>query len=123
MVGRSDHSRPRRFRVDGDIDQKARLLAAGLAFLNQLDDAAGRRPPRLPGAPHRRAADRLAVHVVSERGMVERIVGLDQDDRKADRLIGGGPHADGRSEEHTSELQSLMRSSYAVFCLKTKKWN
>src|SRR3546814_1074166 len=26
-----------------------------------------------------------------------------------------------RSEEHTSELQSLMRSSYAVFCLKTKK--
>src|SRR3546814_1686303 len=28
----------------------------------------------------------------------------------------GGP----RSEEHTSELQSLMRISYAVFCLKTK---
>src|SRR3546814_3005504 len=27
----------------------------------------------------------------------------------------------GRSEEHTSELQSLMRSSYAVFCLKKKK--
>src|SRR3546814_2266528 len=26
-----------------------------------------------------------------------------------------------RSEEHTSELQSLMRTSYAVFCLKTKK--
>src|SRR3546814_2985346 len=29
------------------------------------------------------------------------------------------PHA--RSEEHTSELQSLMRISYAVFCLKKKK--
>src|SRR3546814_3651715 len=28
---------------------------------------------------------------------------------------------DGRSEERTSELQSLMRSSYAVFCLKKKK--
>src|SRR3546814_9832885 len=28
---------------------------------------------------------------------------------------------DARSEEHTSELQSLMRSSYAVFCLKKKK--
>src|SRR3546814_3727938 len=27
----------------------------------------------------------------------------------------------GKSEEHTSELQSLMRISYAVFCLKTKK--
>src|SRR3546814_4657838 len=32
--------------------------------------------------------------------------------------------ADGlRSEEHTSELQSLMRISYAVFCLKKKKIN
>src|SRR3546814_3944014 len=29
--------------------------------------------------------------------------------------------ATGRSEEHTSELQSLMRISYAVFCLKTKR--
>src|SRR3546814_3289943 len=32
-----------------------------------------------------------------------------------DRMIGG------RSEEHTSELQSLMRISYAVFCLKKNK--
>src|SRR3546814_7607330 len=31
--------------------------------------------------------------------------------------------AAGRSEEHTSELQSLMRISYAVFCLKKKKKN
>src|SRR3546814_6834209 len=41
-----------------------------------------------------------------------------------------GPLGDGRienarmrSEEHTSELQSLMRISYAVFCLKKKKQN
>src|SRR3546814_7963849 len=33
--------------------------------------------------------------------------------------IGGGSLE--RSEEHTSELQSLMRISYAVFCLKKKK--
>src|SRR3546814_2861280 len=32
----------------------------------------------------------------------------------------GDPEHD-RSEEHTSELQSLMRTSYAVFCLKKKK--
>src|SRR3546814_2516082 len=32
-----------------------------------------------------------------------------------------GPEEQGRSEEHTSELQSLMRISYAVFCLKKKK--
>src|SRR3546814_12186003 len=31
-----------------------------------------------------------------------------------------GTGGDGRSEEHTSELQSLMRISYAVFCLKKK---
>src|SRR3546814_13830413 len=31
------------------------------------------------------------------------------------------PHHHQRSEEHTSELQSLMRISYAVFCLKKKK--
>src|SRR3546814_1178949 len=32
-----------------------------------------------------------------------------------------GYHRHPRSEEHTSELQSLMRISYAVFCLKKKK--
>src|SRR3546814_1578555 len=32
-------------------------------------------------------------------------------------------HFNSRSEEHTSELQSLMRNSYAVFCLKKKKMN
>src|SRR3546814_9207608 len=31
------------------------------------------------------------------------------------------PQSGSRSEEHTSELQSLMRISYAVFCLKKKK--
>src|SRR3546814_10418135 len=35
------------------------------------------------------------------------------------RIAGPRAHA-GRSEEHTSELQSLMRISYAVFCLKKK---
>src|SRR3546814_6180829 len=43
-----------------------------------------------------------------ERGGVARI-GLRRDQRRE------------RSEEHTYEPQSLMRSSYAVFCLKTKK--
>src|SRR3546814_4717200 len=37
-------------------------------------------------------------------------------------VVGGEEHA-ARSEEHTSELQSLMRISYAVFCLKKKKTN
>src|SRR3546814_4338556 len=39
----------------------------------------------------------------------------------AERPLGRPRSAAGRSEEHTSELQSLMRISYAVFCLKKKK--
>src|SRR3546814_4402980 len=46
-------------------------------------------------------------------------------DRERDRLLRawhrlGACYARLRSEEHTSELQSLMRISYAVFCLKKK---
>src|SRR3546814_8947263 len=39
-------------------------------------------------------------------------------ERREERTTEGGPDAAGRSEEHTSELQSLMRISSAVFCLK-----
>src|SRR3546814_4684449 len=44
---------------------------------------------------------------------------LQRDDRR--NLHGPAWAVDFRSEEHTSELQSLMRISYAVFCLKKKK--
>src|SRR3546814_2083700 len=51
--------------------------------------------------------------------------GLDDDEVIAQRLEEGDAVLEhdvggGRSEEHTSELQSLMRISYAVFCLKKK---
>src|SRR3546814_5728817 len=45
---------------------------------------------------------------------------------RAQQFIEQGDHywnSGMRSEEHTSELQSLMRISYAVFCLKKKKYN
>src|SRR3546814_10751059 len=49
------------------------------------------------------------------------------DQSRPDRVDWPLPHAPAsarsRSEEHTSELQSLMRISYAVFCLKKKKNN
>src|SRR3546814_17997946 len=41
--------------------------------------------------------------------------------RKPHLAAAGQPRFQGRSEEHTSELQSLMRISYAVFCLKKKR--
>src|SRR3546814_10357405 len=64
-------------------------------------------------------------------------IGIDRCDRQTHDQIGPGrtpdEHADDRrrddrqigerSEEHTSELQSLMRISYAVFCLKKKTKN
>src|SRR3546814_7965489 len=71
-------------------------------------------------------------HSDAKRGEIQR--GADQVAIGIDFDVAGGPaHArDGdlgkggcgrnlRSEEHTSELQSLMRISYAVFCLKKKK--
>src|SRR3546814_10150065 len=39
------------------------------------------------------------------------------------RSAGGGSCRSGRTEEHTSELTSLMRSSYAVFCMNKKQQN
>src|SRR3546814_13446583 len=48
---------------------------------------------------------------VEQRAQVE--PGAADEDRQPPRVV--------RSEEHTSELQSLMRISYAVFCLKKKK--
>src|SRR3546814_5901806 len=61
---------------------------------------------------------------VSRRG--HRLSGPAADRRSAlgrDRALPASPVAPKRSEEHTSELQSLMSISYAVFCYKKKKTN
>src|SRR3546814_7702749 len=56
------------------------------------------------------------------------VLRLDHDLRSRRRMVfntagGNSVLLDMRSEEHTSELQSLMRTSYAVFCLNKKKNN
>src|SRR3546814_9840892 len=63
---------------------------------------------------------------LSERGLIESRVGREDRRQRLLRLTPEGATLEAelfeaRSEEHTSELQSLMRSSYAVFCLKKKK--
>src|SRR3546814_1292687 len=67
------------------------------------------RTTRKPSAPSRRSGNRSSRDV---RPHDERYDGLYRRSEAA-----------ARSEEHTSELQSLMRISYAVFCLKKKKDN
>src|SRR3546814_6997119 len=69
---------------------------------------------QFPLPDHPRSLEGLAsLSVPTER--VQRITAV----AKVRREIG----MSARSEEHTSELQSLMRSSYAVFCLKKKRRN
>src|SRR3546814_10867370 len=78
-------------------------------------DGRGRRRGR-PGEPRRRAGcgpGRAPRTAARDRGAGGTGAGHD-------RRIPGPRH---RSEEHTSELQSLMRISYAVFCLKKKNKN
>src|SRR3546814_7590572 len=55
----------------------------------------------------------------------DRVGCVHMDDRhgRCRRRSADSAHRGSRSEEHTSELQSLMRISYAVFCLKKKKDN
>src|SRR3546814_1291864 len=61
-------------------------------------------------------ADVAFLDQVAERQAVAVVAARDVHDEAQVRM-----HQLARSEEHTSELQSLMRNSYAVFCLKKKK--
>src|SRR3546814_4592824 len=69
----------------------------------------------------KRQADANEVHVAIPSHLIDNNVGLVTKGRR-ERRTGGHHHCnqEWRSEEHTSELQSLMRISYAVFCLKKK---
>src|SRR3546814_1313149 len=85
------------------------LVPVDLVLRQQLAQLRGR------GALHRLLVDarqrRLAQGICRQHGQVEaQVLGAEDPDREV--VL--------RSEEHTSELQSLMRISYAVFCLKKK---
>src|SRR3546814_6207008 len=96
--------------VDGVVERRQRI--ADIVVETALDRIAGR--DQDPARIHRRAAAEERRHAAQ--------VGVHL--RAVDRLQAAGRDRTGgevRSEEHTSELQSLMRRSYAVFCLKKKK--
>src|SRR3546814_4203811 len=82
----------------------------------------GKRPDRVARADQRQHRLAAVAHDTVGQHRLILDVGID-----AEALVAGpritwevGGSQD-RSEEHTSELQSLMRISYAVFCLKKKK--
>src|SRR3546814_1485628 len=92
-----------------DILQRAQI-AVGMIER----DAAVRRHRRGRGGGRAAAAERRDLREigVGQRGVVAQYGGAEQ------RVLELADIARPRSEEHTSELQSLMRISYAVFCLK-----
>src|SRR3546814_8738202 len=94
-------------RIGGPIVGDGRLDGLGLAELVDLHH------PGHDGAA-RRLPDERAREAAGEQKRAERRepLVLRLDAGRADPVV--------RSEEHTSELQSLMRISYAVFCLKKK---
>src|SRR3546814_5847367 len=119
----------------------------GSSDLNENEEAAGDDagerqrhgddPERLDGTTAKvgRRLQQAEVHLLKvgvERQHHEGQVGIHDADvdrgvgvEDGQRLVDHAEIEEGevRSEEHTSELQSLMRSSYAVFCLKKKKTN
>src|SRR3546814_9163176 len=61
-------------------------------------------------------AHALSANASGQRPHIEAVIAAELVDRNATP----GGFTETRSEEHTSELQSLMRNSYAVLCLQTK---
>src|SRR3546814_5520320 len=87
-----------------------------------------RRPGMYIGGSDEHAMHHLVAEVL-DNSMDEAVAGhasrIEIELQPGNRVVisdnGRGIPVDPRSEEHTSELQSLMRISYAVFCLKKKK--
>src|SRR3546814_4451198 len=74
----------------------------------------------LPGAEYRGEEFSRRLGRVDRGGRIEAIVAIAAGRRRGLAEMPEQDRAAARSEEHTSELQSLMRISYAVFCLKKK---
>src|SRR3546814_2281615 len=102
-----------RARAHGDISEPIGLLGELLegGSMTRISDINGLRP----GGAVSRAALFLAV------SFVVLLAGCsDKGERETSNDTANVAPPPARSEEHTSELQSLMRISYAVFCLKKK---
>src|SRR3546814_1378249 len=110
------------------MDNAARLHAAGVTVILKTGSGTAHRARELRygagnavawGLPHDAAVAAITINPARVFGIADRIGSLEPG-RPADLVLWDGDPLE-RSEEHTSELQSLMRISYAVFCLEKKK--
>src|SRR3546814_3809464 len=115
--------------LPGRAGSDAIQAIAGVVHAQRLEDAAGDglAEETAGGAEHDvadQAEGHVLVRVAVARRALHRRVGALVHQRAVvltaldETVVGVVGEADARSEEHTSELQSLMRTSYAVFCLK-----
>src|SRR3546814_8255225 len=110
-------------RIRGVAAQERRRRVEELLSLVHLDGYAGRPVAKLSGGQRQRVAIARALAVSPKLFLLdEPLSALDAKLREAMQveLRQLQQKLGIRSEEHTSELQSLMRISYAVFCLKNK---
>src|SRR3546814_1754189 len=118
-------------RSGAGLQERDDLATAGAGALDDGIDLRLGRPAQLDEVGNGDAADgrvggdrdhRVAMAAKHEGGdVLDRDVELLGEEVAEARGIEHAGHASPRSEEHTSELQSLMRTSYAVFCLNTNK--
>src|SRR3546814_8028463 len=79
------------------------------------------RSTRWPFAPRQVSSAWIAIVMIARRRSSAKVTAPFPAFASTACQSGLASHFERRSEEHTSELQSLMRISYAVFCLKQKK--
>src|SRR3546814_8496480 len=92
-----------------DVDFAAQLPHSPLRVYVMGERGANLEPPT--------EADLAEMRRLTAEALSAGALGVSSSRQPAHRFSDGRP---ARSEEHTSELQSLIRSSYAVFCLKKK---
>src|SRR3546814_8357910 len=102
----------------GDVDQQVEKDEDGCV---ENDDSHHEAIVAIDRALHEEAADAGQREDLLHDDRPGDDVGRDRPQIAHDGQEGGAHDMAPRSEEHTSELQSLMRISYAVFCLKKKK--
>src|SRR3546814_10108145 len=110
--------RPPRYTLSENLFPYTTLFrAARVVLMLRVADAHGAGAGEVMAVARVAGRHRAVEHVDAARDRFHQVLGP-ADAHQVARAIAGQLR---RSEEHTSELQSLMRISYAVFCLKTQK--